>query len=50
MPTEGISAIRTDLRTHEGYFSTQHLMSVSYNRQGMCLLCRTNFKFKYSLI
>jgi hypothetical protein len=49
LPTQCIDVFCTDLRTSSGYFPIQHQLTGFYNRDGVCLLRRTDWIFKYNL-
>jgi len=45
--TRCIYVFCVDLRTNSDYFPIQHYMTGFYNRDGMCLLCGTDWIPKY---
>ena len=49
LPTQCIYVFCVDLRTNSDYFHTQHQLTGFYNPDGMCLLCGTDWIFKYNL-
>jgi len=45
-PTQCIYVFFVDLRTNSDYFLTQHYLTGSYNRDGVCVLRGTDWVFK----
>ena len=48
LPTQCICVFCVDLRTNSDYFPIQHLLAGLYNRDGVCLLCGTDWVFIYN--
>ena len=46
LSTQCIYVFCVDLRTNSDYFPIHHLLTGFYNRDGVCLLCGTDWTFK----